>query len=517
MTANRPPTANADPTLVSLDPHTHAAPGASDSTRATRAATLASTKQSAGVSQDTPVVSARPAATSSERFVDQGEIGRGGMGTVHRIVDQIIRRDAAMKIIEKRFASTEVARRFLEEAQITGQLDHPNIAPVYDVGLDENGSPHFFTMKLVRGHTLSELLQQDADTSLGRTRLERVLNVMIKVCDAVAFAHSRGVVHRDLKPDNIMVGTYGQVYVMDWGIARIMPAASDVESEGARPVVVSGRNPEEIADEEGQVIGTIAYMSPEQALGDVHRIDQRTDVFGLGAVLYQVLTGGPPHQGDRSFQVLTKARQGVIPPPEEVAGDREVPPQLAQIAMRALAARQEDRYQTVAAFKSELEDVLRGGGWFPTKRFAAGEMVVQEGEAADAAYIIVEGSCEVFKVDEGEWVLLREMGPGEVFGETAVFTQKPRTASVRAVTELVTKVVTRESLERELGRNNWMAAFVKALAERFVDVDTRFTRKLSEEARSTPRGSAKSSGDAAASHRRPGGGGKPKRGRGTGR
>src|SRR5690606_3074082 len=297
--------------------------------------------------------SARP-ATSSERFVDQGEIGRGGMGTVHRIVDQIIRRDAAMKIIEKRFASTEVARRFLEEAQITGQLDHPNIAPVYDVGLDENGSPHFFTMKLVRGHTLSELLQQDADTSLGRTRLERVLNVMIKVCDAVAFAHSRGVVDRDLKPDNIMVGPHRQVYVMGWRIARTTPAASDVESGGARPAGVSGRNPEEIADEEGQVIGPIAYMSPEQALGDVHRIDQRTDVFGLGAVLYQVLTGGPPHQGDRSFQVLTKARQGVIPRPEEVAGDREVPPQLAQIAMRALAARQEERYQTVAAFKSEL-------------------------------------------------------------------------------------------------------------------------------------------------------------------
>src|SRR5690606_2696574 len=216
------------------------------------------------------------------------------------------------------------------------------------------GTPRFFTMKLVRGHTLTELLNEGSKSSLERTRLERVISVLIKVCDAVAFAHSRGVVHRDLKPDNIMVGTYGQVYVMDWGIARIMPAASDVESEGARPVVVSGRNPEEIADEEGQVIGTIAYMSPEQALGDVHRIDQRTDVFGLGAVLYQVLTGGPPHQGDRSFQVLTKARQGVIPRPEEVAGDREVPPQLAQIAMRALAARQEERYQTVAAFKSEL-------------------------------------------------------------------------------------------------------------------------------------------------------------------
>jgi serine/threonine-protein kinase len=144
--------------------------------------------------------------------------------------------------------------------------------------------------------------------------------------------------------------------------------------------------------------------------------------------------------------------------------------------MKALSKRREDRYASVAEFREDVEDFLRGGGWFATQVFSPGSVIVQQGDPAEVAYIIVSGSCEVFKTTEGARSLLRVLGPGDVFGETAILTGEPRSASVVAVDEVTTKVVTREALERELGRGSWAGAFVKALAERFRDVDEKLAR-----------------------------------------
>ena len=162
-----------------------------------------------------------------DRFIDQGEIARGGMGAIHRVVERTLNRTVAMKVLQPERAHERLVRqRFLAEAQVTGQLDHPNIVPVYELGSDDDGKM-FFTMQLIEGRTFSEFL--DSNPPDNDERVEQALEVFFRVCDAISFAHSRGVVHRDVKPSNIMVGEFGQVYLMDWGIARVLPEA-DVQA-----------------------------------------------------------------------------------------------------------------------------------------------------------------------------------------------------------------------------------------------------------------------------------------------
>jgi hypothetical protein len=414
--------------------------------------------------------------SNDPRFEDQGEIARGGMGTIRQVFDTRILRPVAMKLFDRARATREDQLRFLEEAQITGQLDHPNIVPVYDMGLGSDGLPVNFTMKLVRGRTLDELIDAPDAEEHGphsarygeALQLENLLRVFVKVCEAVSFAHSRGVMHRDLKPANIMVGDHGQVYVMDWGIARLRegrPSEEEHERDQVR------RDPLRQSQElPGMVLGTVAYMSPEQAGGKVGEIDERTDVFGLGGVLYKILTGRPPHHGERSFMhALVRAADGRIDPPEQVAAGRSLPPGLCAIAMKALAAAPADRFQTVVELQHAVEAFLRGGGWFATRVFAPGAVIVEEGEAGDRAYIIRRGHAEVFR--EAGRTVLRRLGPGDVFGEMAILTDRPRNASVRAIDEVEALVITRDSLERELARNEWLATITRALAERFRALD----------------------------------------------
>ncbi|MBI5495202.1 MAG: protein kinase [Deltaproteobacteria bacterium] len=421
-----------------------------------------------------------PGPAARHRVEDRGVIARGGFGSIHRAYDHDLKRMVAMKTLDPERAGAPKARlRFVEEAQITGQLDHPNIVPVHELGLDGEGR-HFFTMKLVRGETLTQILKKHPDAASTGEGLDEILEILVRVCDALSFAHSRGVVHRDLKPDNIMVGAFGQVYVMDWGIAMLVAGARS-GGEVEDPVVIARKAGN--ADARGTVVGTFAYMAPEQALGENDHIDERTDVFAMGALLYQVLTGRPPYGGATPLEKVMAAQKGRIPLPGEVA-DRPLPPALCQVAMRAMRRPPEDRYQTIEDFRRELER-FRGGYWFPTETFAPGTVVVKEGDEADAAYIITEGSCEVFHMEHGRKTPLRTMGPGDVFGETAIFTSKPRTASVRAVTELTVMVVTREALEQQLVERHWMGTFVKALAARFRELDAHATglRTTAEDAR----------------------------------
>ncbi len=222
------------------------------------------------------------------------EIARGGMGVVYRAVDTVLDRDVAVKVLLHKFAAAgSAAQRFIEEARVTGQLQHPAIPAVYDLGTLPDGRP-FLAMKLIKGSTLADLLKERPSPDHERGRF---IAIFEQICQAVAFAHEHHVLHRDLKPGNVMVGRFGEVQVMDWGLAKVVQKTDQtenlpveqVETEGTD--IRTGRVSNLLETEEGAVLGTLPFMAPEQAAGEIARIDERSDVFGLGAILAVILTG----------------------------------------------------------------------------------------------------------------------------------------------------------------------------------------------------------------------------------
>jgi serine/threonine-protein kinase len=259
-----------------------------------------------------------PAATAPAdgrppgRYRLQGEIARGGMGVVLKGVDTDLGRDIAVKVLLQAHAGkTELLQRFVEEAQIAGQLQHPGIVPVYELGQFRDKGP-YFTMKLVKGQTLARLLAARRGPA---EDLPRFVAVFEQVCQTLAYAHARGVIHRDLKPGNVMVGAFGEVQVMDWGLAKVLPRGPDAQEQIAPQEELSviqtkrsiGSTTGGEQTQAGSVLGTPAYMAPEQARGEVELVDERADVFGLGAILCQVLTGLPPFAG--GAEVMQRAQR----------------------------------------------------------------------------------------------------------------------------------------------------------------------------------------------------------------
>ncbi len=386
------------------------------------------------------------------------ELGHGGMGHVHPATDRNLLRHVALKRLDKSLATDGFYREgFIAEAQITGQLEHPNIVPVHELAIDGNGIP-YFTMKLVQGVGFDRWLARNPVGS--KERLEEGLEILLKVCDAVAYAHHRGVVHRDLKPANIMVGEFGQVYLMDWGLARLTRTrpASGGESQMEAPGPV----------------GTPDYMAPEQARGIPAEMDERSDVFGLGALLYELVTGKRPYGYDPDVdEMLARAREGKVIPIDDACRGVGVSKRIRTIAAKATSPNPADRYPSVAELQREVRDFLLGGLHLPRKAFRAGALIMQEGEAGDAAYMIVNGRCRAFRTVDGQQETLAIMEPGDVFGEMALLLDEPRAASVEAVDTVTVLVLDAATMNEGLGLEGWTGALVKALAHRFRNLEQR--------------------------------------------
>ena len=283
-----------------------------------------------------------------QRYKMGAEIARGGMGRVRVAEDMALLRQIAVK--ELLDPHPDARQEFLEEARTTAQLEHPNIVPVHDLGTASEAGGVFLAMKRIHGRNLDEIYRDRKSSGSGRPHspddLRTILATFDKVCDALAFAHEKGVVHRDLKPANVMVGDFGEVLVMDWGIALVQP-----DSPLARTVDANRRDAP--ADEHA-VVGTPAFMAPEQALGHIDETDARTDIFALGGLLYFMLTGRQPYSGRSLAEVLTAAAQHHLKSPRQVAPRRQIPKALSAIVMKAMARLPAARYATVGELQADL-------------------------------------------------------------------------------------------------------------------------------------------------------------------
>ncbi len=288
------------------------------------------------------------------RFEIEGELGRGGMGRILEARDPELRRQVAVKVLlDPDEMEPEHLARFVAEAQLTSQLQHPNIVPVHEIGVTEEGEL-FFVMKRVTGRSLGDVLRDVAAGTETEWTRRRLLNAFVQIGQALAYAHDRGVLHRDLKPDNVMLGSFGEVLVMDWGLARVVGDAPErITKETIDRVAISRTL-------DGAVIGTAGYMSPEQAQGLIAHLDGRSDVFSLGAMLYELLTGSRPYEGEDVLTVLLATLQGPPEDPRLRAPERNIPEELAEIALKAMARSPADRYPTASALVRAVEDHLEG-------------------------------------------------------------------------------------------------------------------------------------------------------------
>jgi eukaryotic-like serine/threonine-protein kinase len=317
----------------------------------------------------------RPDASESSleasKYETVGKLGQGGGGQVLKVLDRDLRREVAMKMLlpqhrEGGGIPEDVLLRFIKEAQATGQLEHPNIVPVHDLGVDGEGHI-YFTLKYAQGDSLKDVIRGRRDDLFNDERRKfrdlfspmQMVEVLIGICQGVAYAHSKGIIHRDLKPENVMMGRFGEVLVMDWGLAKALGKNALPMEQTESVADLSSPDGEASQTMEGSIAGTPAYMSPEQAAGKISELNERTDIYSLGAMLYEILSGHPPYKGTSALDVVKQVL--TAPPPSLSSGTygfRPIPRELKSICEKAMERDPGMRYASVQAMRDDLQNYL---------------------------------------------------------------------------------------------------------------------------------------------------------------
>ncbi|MHC5077944.1 MAG: protein kinase domain-containing protein [Planctomycetota bacterium] len=328
-----------------------------------------------------------PCSSSSERYTILDELGRGGIGAVYSAFDHNLQRHVAIKVMLSERKGLTRAERFIREAKLSGQLQHPNIVPVYDMGEYGNNLP-FFTMRMVRGRSLAEVLQSirdgDRETQAAYS-IWRLLPIFQAICMGIAYAHEKGIVHRDLKPENVMIGDFGEVLVMDWGLAKFRDQEEILDSGEAISIL------EPDITSEGTILGTPIYMSPEQAAGKVEEIDERSDIYALGAILYEILTLHAPFEGGKIRTLLDRViGESPIPPSVRAGTSRPIHPELDRITLKALRKSKSERYSSVRALHDDVQKYVEGAKERIRRREEAREAIEEGRKLAERYFAMRE-------------------------------------------------------------------------------------------------------------------------------
>jgi serine/threonine-protein kinase len=386
------------------------------------------------------------------KYKIQGVLVSGGMGAILKAIDQDLQRPTAMKVVLPSFKNDQHALdEFIKEAKITGMLEHPNIMPVHELGLtDETGL--FFTMKLVQGESLHHIIMEikkGVPQYVEKFNMFHLLYIFRRICDAIAFAHSKDIIHQDIKPHNVIVGQYGEVLVMDWGLAKFIGNAEretdTIRREILRSISVYTSGKKHI------IQGSPAYMSPEQVKGDNSLLDRQTDIFLLGTTLYHIFTLESPYKGENIQEVLKKAEHRDLTPPQVRNPERQIPEEICRIIMKAAALKKTDRYRNIQELIADVDDVIAGKWSRQDKKiFARGQYLMEEGENAEEAYLITKGKVRVFKEIGGNKVILSTLHEGDIVGEMALITDAKRSASVQALEDTEVAVLNKEVLAHNL-------------------------------------------------------------------
>jgi serine/threonine-protein kinase len=298
-----------------------------------------------------------PHQPESSRYTLTRMHAEGGLGRVWLTHDRDLHRGVALKEIRPdRAPNPDMWRRFLKEAQITGQLEHPNIVPVYELARRREDDQPFYTMRFVRGQSLRGAIQefhhQRAGKAPDRLALQSLLGALLKVCDAIAYAHSRGVVHRDLKPENVVLGGYGEVLVLDWGLAKLVDQPDERGEASTELDTRVSVGPEAIPEKTHGLVGTPCYMAPEQVEAKHQDIDERTDIYAAGGILFEILTGHSPAEGATTAEVLEKIRTARIPRARQI--EPTVPRPLEAVCAKAMALDRSQRYTKAADLAADV-------------------------------------------------------------------------------------------------------------------------------------------------------------------
>ncbi|MFT5274238.1 MAG: serine/threonine protein kinase [Saprospiraceae bacterium] len=405
---------------------------------------------------------------SSNRYQELDQLGEGATADVRRVFDTHLNRLVARKNFDISLSSdARLLQTFLNEAKLVSYLAHPGIVPVYDLSADE--SRLSYTMPIADGDSLSKVLESDAITGNGRALpIDQAVSILIKLCETLSFSHDKGVLHLDIKPDNIIIGHYGEVYILDWGAARLINPEQYAES--IRALSAQQYSVKYSSEESELFLGTPKYMSPEQTTVPRDQLTGTSDIFSLGIIAYQMLCGQHPFQANSIEQLFDAIQNQAVIPLGQL--NSTLPAKLIEIVERMLQKSPIGRYESFTAVLQDLNSLYTAGGAMETRDLAQGEVIFSQGDSAGFAFTILRGEVEISIVVDGKRKLMSTLGEGEMVGELAAISNQVRTATVTTTRPTRIAILSVEFINTELEKTSpWVGSLIRNLANRFSDVN----------------------------------------------